>query len=248
MAGIPLQLEGRLIQTTAVGNTNRGDVVIAGEIIGVAMVDRLAGSTDLVVDTMGVYRMDKGGAAFAIGDRCFYNAGLDQVTANPLDTFLGIAIAAAGGGAATVDVLFLLKYQYSNAEALAAAKAGMIFSSTISTVTTIAGAGAQRTGFRAPQAATLVGVRFVDVAGIAADAANTVQITLQNLTTAQAVATWDTTAGADGALVANVPTVDSLVVAQDALAAGDVLSLIVAKTAAGQITTQLTAIFDYTLN
>jgi predicted RecA/RadA family phage recombinase len=249
MAATPIQTEGRFVQVTVAGAAQtRGDIVIVNNIVGVAMLDKALGATDQILDTSGVYRFDKAAVAFAVGERVYYNAGLDQATNNAADVFIGVAIVAVAGGAATVDVLLLRKYQYTTAEALAAAKAGMTFSAILTTVTTAAGAGAAFTGFRAPVAATIQEVRLVDRVGVAADAADTVQITLQNLTTAQAVATWDTTVGVDGALVANTPTADILIPAQNALAAGDVLSLIVAKTAGGQVTTELTAQIDYLLD
>jgi predicted RecA/RadA family phage recombinase len=249
MPGVPIRVEGRHIQVLAGANQVRGDIVAVNNILGVAMLDRLAGSVDQILDTEGVYRVDKtAGQAFNVGDRVFYNAGTTLATTNAADIYLGIAVAAAAGADDTVDVILLRRFQITNAEIIAAARAGMPMSLILTTVTTAAGAAAAFTGFRAPVDATIQSVRLVDRVGVAADPADTVQITLQNLTTAQAVATWDTTAGADGALVADTFTADILIPAQAALAAGDVLSLIVAKTAGGQVTTELSAQIEYLLD
>ncbi len=82
-----------------------GDVVIAGGIVGIAQNDALTGAL-VDVATTDVWELAKVGAdAFALGDPVYWDdtANLATVTTAG-NTLIGVAIAAAGAGAATVKV------------------------------------------------------------------------------------------------------------------------------------------------
>lgn len=82
-----------------------GGVVIAGGIVGIAQNDALTGAlVDVAVSD--VWELAKVGAdAFALGDAVYWDdtANLATVTTTG-NTKLGIAVAAAGAGVATVKV------------------------------------------------------------------------------------------------------------------------------------------------
>lgn len=82
-----------------------GGVVIAGAIVGIAQNDALTGAlVDVAVSD--VWELPKLGAdAFALGDPVYWDdtANLATVTTTG-NTKLGVAVAAASAGAATVKV------------------------------------------------------------------------------------------------------------------------------------------------
>jgi predicted RecA/RadA family phage recombinase len=82
-----------------------GGVVIAGGIVGIAQNDALTGAL-VDVATTDVWELPKVGAdAFTLGAAVYWDdaANLCTVTATA-NTLLGVAIAAAGAGIATVKV------------------------------------------------------------------------------------------------------------------------------------------------
>jgi predicted RecA/RadA family phage recombinase len=82
-----------------------GGVVIAGAIIGIAS-NAAASGADVDVVTTGVFELPKVGAdAFTLGAAVYYIAasGLVTTTASG-NTKIGVAVAAAGSGVATVKV------------------------------------------------------------------------------------------------------------------------------------------------
>lgn len=82
-----------------------GAVVIAGKIVGIA-----AGAADygkpVDVKTVGVFDLPKVGAdAFTLGADVYWDAAEDLATVTSSgNTRLGVAVAAAGAGVATVNV------------------------------------------------------------------------------------------------------------------------------------------------
>lgn len=82
-----------------------GAVVIAGKIIGIAAGAAESGKPVDVV-TVGVFNLPKVGAdAFTVGADVYWDAEDDLATVTSSgNTRLGVAVAAAGAGVATVNV------------------------------------------------------------------------------------------------------------------------------------------------
>lgn len=82
-----------------------GDVVIVGEIVGIAAGDALE---DEMVDvaTRGVFRLDKVAAdAFAVGDAVYFDAATKLVTSTATDNAkIGVAVKVAVDGSSVVEV------------------------------------------------------------------------------------------------------------------------------------------------
>ena len=97
--------EGEVLTIPAPYALTSGDVVIAGDIIGVALSDAASGaSVDVHVDE-GVWGIAKVAAdAFALGDPVYYDSTAKLGTATATgNTKIGTAIAAAAAGSATVN-------------------------------------------------------------------------------------------------------------------------------------------------
>lgn len=71
-----------------------GDLVIVGDVVGVAAVDITAGATG-ALKMEGVFRLPKDGAAIAVGARVYVDSGGD-VTATAGSNPAGVAWAEAG--------------------------------------------------------------------------------------------------------------------------------------------------------
>lgn len=85
-------------------NVAAGDVVVVGNLVGVAPVAIAAGTLG-AVETDGVFRVATASATtFAIGDPVYYDATNKVATATGTDTKIGFAVAACASGALTVDV------------------------------------------------------------------------------------------------------------------------------------------------
>lgn len=80
-----------------------GDVVIVGELRGVASGDADAG-TSCDVSLTGVFALPKVASAFSVGDVAHYDATLKLVTADAAKPRLGVVVADATADAATVNV------------------------------------------------------------------------------------------------------------------------------------------------
>lgn len=82
-----------------------GDVVLAGNIIGVAN-GAAALAADVDVTTTGVFALPKVGAdAFALGATVYWDSAAKLTTSTSSgNTAIGTAVAAAGAGGATVKV------------------------------------------------------------------------------------------------------------------------------------------------
>jgi predicted RecA/RadA family phage recombinase len=99
--------EGKTITVTAPAAVTSGQYVTVGAIRGVAAYDAAQGGA-VEVETEGVFTLPKVTAdAVAAGDLIYWDAVAGKVTntagtgAKPL---VGVAIAAAGNGATSVDV------------------------------------------------------------------------------------------------------------------------------------------------
>lgn len=96
---------GDTLSIPAPADVLSGGVVIAGGIVGIAQNDALTGAL-VDVATTDVWELAKVGAdAFALGDPVYWDdtANLATVTTTG-NTLIGVAIAAAGAGVATVKV------------------------------------------------------------------------------------------------------------------------------------------------
>ncbi|MDT8858019.1 DUF2190 family protein [Paracoccaceae bacterium Fryx2] len=82
-----------------------GGVVVAGSIIGIAAGSAAIG-TPVDVVTTGVFELPKVGAdVITLGDPLYFVAASKLVTVTPSgNTKIGVAVAAAGAGVATVPV------------------------------------------------------------------------------------------------------------------------------------------------
>lgn len=81
-----------------------GDVVIVGEIIGVAAAGAAIGESVDVV-TEGVFELSKAAEAFAVGAAIYWDSASKLATSTATDnTKIGVAIEAAAAGDATACV------------------------------------------------------------------------------------------------------------------------------------------------
>jgi predicted RecA/RadA family phage recombinase len=98
---------GDTITIPAPAATASGSVVVVGDIIGVAAGDAASGAL-LDIETKGVWSLPKVAAdVVTVGAAIYYDAGESLVTiddAEGANAKIGVAIAAAGNGAATVTV------------------------------------------------------------------------------------------------------------------------------------------------
>ena len=96
---------GDVLTIPAPANTLSGEVVIIGELRGVALGDAAETAT-LDVQTEGVFELAKVAAnAFAIGAAVYYDADTKLVTATSTDNVrLGFAVTVAAAGSASVNV------------------------------------------------------------------------------------------------------------------------------------------------
>jgi predicted RecA/RadA family phage recombinase len=96
---------GNTLTIPAPAAVQSGDVVIAGAIVGVALIDADLGA-DVDVDTVGVWELPKVSAlAVSLGDVIHWDAaaGLANKTASG-NTKLGVAVAPAANPSGTVRV------------------------------------------------------------------------------------------------------------------------------------------------
>lgn len=85
-------------------NVAAGDVVVVGNLVGVAPVAIAAGTLG-AVETCGTFRIATASATtFAIGDPVYFDATNKVATATGTDVKIGYAVATCGSGALTVDV------------------------------------------------------------------------------------------------------------------------------------------------
>jgi predicted RecA/RadA family phage recombinase len=130
---VPAYEEGRLVKVTAAAAQTRGDVVVVGQLIGIATKSVDNGATDQILDTEGIYDVDKNtSTAFSAGDRVYFDVADDELNDDATNPFLGIAVETVLAAATKVQVLLmpqrLADEEFTAAQALAAAKAGMFVS------------------------------------------------------------------------------------------------------------------------
>ena len=97
--------DGKSIDIVAEAKIAAGDVVISGELIGVAKLDIPANAAGSIA-LEGVYEVAKGDAVFAVGAKVYFDtenriavaAGGEKMVA------IGVAVAAAAAAAETVLV------------------------------------------------------------------------------------------------------------------------------------------------
>lgn len=96
---------GSALTIPAPANVASGDVVLVGNIIGIANGAAATGA-DLDLTTTGVFALPKvAGDAFALGVPVYFNSTSKLATATASgNTEIGTAVAAAGVGSATVKV------------------------------------------------------------------------------------------------------------------------------------------------
>ncbi|MCF6232089.1 MAG: DUF2190 family protein [Rhodobacteraceae bacterium] len=97
--------KGDSITVTAPADVSSGDGVLVDALFGVASGDALTGA-DVVLATTGVFDLPKVTADdLTFGKRAYWNAGTGEVTATvSSNKLIGVAVVAAGAGAATVAV------------------------------------------------------------------------------------------------------------------------------------------------
>lgn len=98
---------GHTLTIEAPANTLSGDVVIVGELVGIAYSNAAEGGP-LDVAVEGVFELPKVAAdAFSVGDAVYYVAATKLATADDntsANDRIGVAVAAAGATTATVRV------------------------------------------------------------------------------------------------------------------------------------------------
>lgn len=81
-----------------------GDIVIIGDLIGVAKTDIAAGAVGAIA-TEGVYSVKKAASVtFTRGAKVYYNVEAGNATVTETDRLIGIATAAAAADDETVNV------------------------------------------------------------------------------------------------------------------------------------------------
>jgi len=95
---------GSPLTVTAATDTTSGDLVKVGSLIGLAAGDAATGEA-MVVHLMGVFEVPKlASDDVAVGDALYYDATAEHLTKSASDnTYAGVAAAAAGIGATTVQ-------------------------------------------------------------------------------------------------------------------------------------------------
>lgn len=96
---------GAAIDYTPGAAVSAGDVVVLGDIVGVAPRDIAANALGSL-QVAGVFEFPKASATvIAVGAKVYWNAAGSVATVTNTDKFCGHAVAAAGNGATAVRVL-----------------------------------------------------------------------------------------------------------------------------------------------
>lgn len=100
--------EGRQIDLTASGAVTSGDLVVVGELVGVATTDAVA-SEVYAVSTTGVFDLAKGAGALTVGTKVYAAAGVgNNVTTTDTDVEVGVVVADAASDDTVVRVRLTL--------------------------------------------------------------------------------------------------------------------------------------------
>jgi predicted RecA/RadA family phage recombinase len=95
---------GDLITVAAPAAVASGDIVRAGSLIGIA-AGAAASGADVVLSLTGVFDLPKASGAITLGAVVYHDAATGNVTTTASGNVkLGVAIAAAGSGAATARI------------------------------------------------------------------------------------------------------------------------------------------------
>lgn len=95
--------EGKVVDYTPAAAVAAGDIVIIGDIVGVAKLDIAAGERGALA-LEGIFAVAKGSTAFDFGAKVYFNAESGVATNVETDTLIGVATAAAAASDATVLV------------------------------------------------------------------------------------------------------------------------------------------------
>ena len=98
--------DGHSIDYTPGSDISAGDVIVQGELVGVAKLD-IAADTFGALAVAGVFDFPKatgGGTAIPAGKAVYWDLELGRVTANSGSAFLGHCVALAGDDNAVVRV------------------------------------------------------------------------------------------------------------------------------------------------
>jgi len=99
--------EGRYIEVTAAADQVRGEIIVVGNLVGIATKDAVSGSNEQVIDVAGVYDFLKTAAlVIAAGDFVYWSG--TAATKTNTQTPLGVAILAAAGSDEKVRVKLVL--------------------------------------------------------------------------------------------------------------------------------------------
>lgn len=95
---------GDVLTVPAPATVAAGDVVILGEIVGVAAGDAASGNS-LDLETVGVWELPKEAAAISLGAVVYWDSGAELCTATATDnTRIGVAVADGALNATSVRV------------------------------------------------------------------------------------------------------------------------------------------------
>ena len=101
--------EGKSIDHTPAADVSAGDVVVQGELVGIAKLDIAAEALGALAVT-GVFDLPKAdgeGTALTVGTAVYWDAADGQVNVDPANPFFGFAIAAAADADTAVRVLLV---------------------------------------------------------------------------------------------------------------------------------------------
>jgi predicted RecA/RadA family phage recombinase len=97
---------GDMVYVTApAGGMVGGQAYVFGAMIGISAVTEPAGTPLCALWVVGIFRMPKAaGLVTTMGEKLYYNAATNTVTATNTDAPLGVATSIQAAGDATVDV------------------------------------------------------------------------------------------------------------------------------------------------
>lgn len=96
---------GENIEFTTAGDVTSGDVIVAGNLVGIAANTTVGAGKVNVMTIKGVWKVAKAVGALTQGAKVYWSAGNQTVSTTNTDTFMGYAAAAAGSADAIAYVL-----------------------------------------------------------------------------------------------------------------------------------------------
>ena len=95
---------GKSVDIVPTKDIAAGEIVIRGNLIGIAHLDIPAGVLGSL-STEGIYNVEKSsGVTFEVGSFVYWNKNSGTATATETDTKIGVAVAAAASGDTSVTV------------------------------------------------------------------------------------------------------------------------------------------------